>query len=417
MLAAISEWTKAGAFVQTGSWASGLNYTFSSNDITISFKRSNGSDLSANDVSVTINITTPFSQRNSETDEMLAAYENNFEDVPLSEYVQGYYNTSAVVLQSDTFAHTEMLIPVKTGIYRFPISSTYKVSIYTWDYSDGVYSNFSQTGYITANTDVQVGPGKAMSATICRVDGANIDASEIDYTYYKLSSIGNSAIKEWTPKKVACIGDSLTQGVDVGSHVIAENYPYFMANMLNCSVMNCGVAGADTKEYWHDNYDDYTFDSSIDTVLIMLGTNGGGIPDTLSTDVVPYGYTYANYADTYCGCYCKIIMKIIEDTQNRAQVFLITPPYSTYSTAQLNRVKEARETIKKVGEYFNIPVIDVFGECGMGAYNADVFRPHDGCHFNAKGYHRLGTFIGSKVKSMHSVWMLTDEYDDETPVT
>ena len=67
--------------------------------------------------------------------------------------------------------------------------------------------------------------------------------------------------------------------------------------------------------------------------------------------------------------------------------------------------------------YYNLPVIDVFAECGMGAYNASVFRPHDGCHFNAKGYHRLGTFIGSKVKSLHSVWELTDVYDDETPVS
>jgi lysophospholipase L1-like esterase len=101
-------------------------------------------------------------------------------------------------------------------------------------------------------------------------------------------------------------------------------------------------------------------------------------------------------------------MKIIELTQNKAQVILLTPPYTTYSTQQLDRVKEARETILKIGLYYNIPVIDVFAECGMGAYNASIFRPYDGCHFNAKGYHRLGTYIGSKVKSLHSNWDLTD---------
>lgn len=214
--------------------------------------------------------------------------------------------------------------------------------------------------------------------------------------------------------KICCVGDSLTKGVDVGSHVIKENYPYFMSQYLNCDIVNYGETGRSSKTWW-DNYKDvHLFDPTMDIVLIMFGTNGGLATNTLSTDVDPYT-DWHDYADTSVGDYCKLIEKIMEDTQNHAQIILLTPPYSTYTEAQEQLVKNSNAVVKAIAERYSIPVIDVLNDCGMGKFNASAFRPHDGCHFNAKGYHRLGTFIGSKVKSMVSTFSLDDNYDDETP--
>lgn len=224
----------------------------------------------------------------------------------------------------------------------------------------------------------------------------------------------NSKIENYVfNKKICCIGDSLTQGVDVGTHLIAESYPYFLEKYLGCRTINFGKMGTTPKTWWNNHKDQFTFDSSIDAVIIMFGTNGGLTTNTLSTDVEAYD-DYEDYADTSVGCYCKIIEYIMSETQNKAQIILMTPPHSTYSDSQETTVVNTEAVVRAIAKRYALPVIDVLNECGMNKFNGDIFRPHDGCHFNAKGYHKLGTFVGSKLKSMFSEWDFNDVYDDET---
>lgn len=213
-------------------------------------------------------------------------------------------------------------------------------------------------------------------------------------------------------KKICVIGDSLTQGVDFYKHVIGESYPFWLSRFLGSEVLNYGQMGRTVQTWWNNYKSFYSYDESIDIVLIMFGTNGGLTENTLSTDVEPYT-NYKDYADTNCGDYCKLIEYIMEQTKNHAQIILLTPPYSSYSTEQTNIVIESESVIRAIAKRYNLPVIDVLNECGMNKFNGSAFRPHDGCHFNAKGYHRLGTFIGSRVKSMISTWSDNDTYSDE----
>lgn len=268
----------------------------------------------------------------------------------------------------------------KIGTVNVPSGAKYVRSIYT--------------------SATEMTPMLQLNATGMKKDLQQIEAANISLTY-------NS--------KICCIGDSLTQGVDGGSHIIKENYPYFMSQYLNCTVLNYGQKGRTARGWWNNYKDYYTYDSTIDVVLIMFGTNGGLQNNTIATDVEPYDNP-DDYADTNVGCYCKLIEKIMADTQNHAQIILLTPPYSTYSSQQEQNVIDSEPTIRAIAKRYQLPVIDVLNECGMGKFNGDVFRPLDGCHFNAKGYHRLGTFIGSKVKSMISTFDIDEEYDDETPI-
>ena len=92
---------------------------------------------------------------------------------------------------------------------------------------------------------------------------------------------------------------------------------------------------------------------------------------------------------------------------------LLTPPHTTYSEAQENTVISSEATIRAIAKRYALPVIDVLNESGLNKFNGSVFRPHDGCHFNAKGYHKMATFIASKISSVFSSFSTNDSYVDE----
>lgn len=80
------------------------------------------------------------------------------------------------------------------------------------------------------------------------------------------------------PRKILCIGDSLTQGHIAGyspAHFEdGVNYPAFFARMTNCECVNAGVSGITTENWYKNKREQYTY-TDYDTVFIFLGTNGG----------------------------------------------------------------------------------------------------------------------------------------------
>lgn len=209
-----------------------------------------------------------------------------------------------------------------------------------------------------------------------------------------------------------CIGDSLTRGVIGGDAsisgasqaVIRESYPYWIKKTLNANVKNCGYPGATAKSWWNDKRPKYPEPTSAtDVVTIMLGTNSGLWQNTLSTDVEPYT-NYEDYADTHCGCYCKIIEWAKEKTANHAQIVLIAPPKADTSAGKNQMLKETRDVIYAIANRYSLPVIDCFLECGISEFDGAKFRSNDGLHFNAEGYHKLGTFIAHKLASIYSTF-------------
>ena len=44
--------------------------------------------------------------------------------------------------------------------------------------------------------------------------------------------------------------------------------------------------------------------------------------------------------------------------------------------------------VKELGEYWNIPVVDVYGESGINSYNWDTYMD-DAYHPNIKGYYAI----------------------------
>lgn len=198
---------------------------------------------------------------------------------------------------------------------------------------------------------------------------------------------------------VVCLGDSLTRGRDGQGNILVTNYPYYMkfGRLQGCHIENLGVVGSTAKSFWNNDLATLDVDENTDLVLAMWGTNGGFTSNTLATDVEPYD-NYEDYANTGVGCMCKLIEYIMEQTQNKAQIILITPPYN--DDASINeRVIKAQSVVKAIAERYKIPCIDMF-QSGISEFNASTYMPDDSVHFNAAGYEWIGKYIGSCVNAV-----------------
>lgn len=250
--------------------------------------------------------------------------------------------------------------------------------------------------------------------------------SEIIFSKKTIQDIKSSLIPLYSDFKIICVGDSLTRG-DYGSEPSGtvnekdECYPYFMAKYLNLKtrkytnaidngeqIINLGYCGI-TPSGWYDklinwgvwnNYFKYENNKKV-IVPIMLGTNGG-MTDTLEEDTSSGDYN--TYATTETGYYCRIIEKINELSQGHAQIILFGCPFvdGTRRSSYLTNVNNANIVIPKIAKKYHLPFVDTFNELGISRLNTNLFQPTDGLHFGYKGYSRLGTFAGSKIKALTS---------------
>lgn len=234
--------------------------------------------------------------------------------------------------------------------------------------------------------------------------------------------VANAGVKRL---KIACVGDSLTQGMyrPVGQHYefVSDPYPTVLKNVLNdnelyfVETLNYGRRGLSPLTYWNDaipptgqyNSPDPTepgdaiaFDPSINVCIIMLGTNGNLTNNTIAQDTnISPGQTYYDYANTHCGDYCKIIEYIMEKTDNKCSIILAVPPYTddpTYKT----KIEGSIDTIKALAERYSIPIINPFYEAGINTFNKDVFMyTGDYVHMTQLGYDKLGQYIANQMLS------------------
>lgn len=331
-----------------------------------------------------------------------------------------YYNDSGVLTPFNGYGYSE-LIPVKAKINYTIVAPPVFYNFLKEDgsYISGNHAVSGDSKTIATPTEcafLRISIPVQNKDTCMIVEGTIAPTSYIEPRYIiNNEKTAMPYLGTDRPLNVYCIGDSLTEGVDYQTHVIKENYPYFLQKYLNVNIVNYGKMGLQPKTWWERWGKTLGFNQYTDVVLIMFGTNGG-IPDTLDTDVEPFD-DWHNYVSSICGCYCKLIEKIMEQSINKAQIILLTPPHNTYSQTQEYYVTSSYATIMKIAKRYAIPVIDVQNESGINKFNSSYFQPHDGLHFNAMGYHKLGSFIASKLKSLFSEYDFLDVYSDETQTT
>lgn len=227
--------------------------------------------------------------------------------------------------------------------------------------------------------------------------------SLFDYKGNEIPANGSGFSPDFKNCKVICIGDSLTEG-DYGSepegtaNLKAETYPYFLNKYFGVSVTNAGVCGFTATSYFNYTLGSQDF-SDKDIAIIMLGTNGAGMSDTLDADTAASHYT--GYANTDTGNYCKIIEYIIEQNPD-VKILLCTCPYvdATRRSSYAAAVANSNVVIPKIADKYNLPVLDVNNELGVNDENTRIMQPIDGLHGGVKFYERLATYIGGRLMAL-----------------
>ncbi len=195
---------------------------------------------------------------------------------------------------------------------------------------------------------------------------------------------------------ISCIGDSLTEG-DYGvfgkrgiANKHKENYPFFLAELLEAEVRNFGKCGCRSSMIV-DRYKDGKIDVKCsDVIIIMLGTNGGQHPTDMT---VKENAAY------------KELVELCKKDAPEAKIVLCTPPHATEDPEFSNcgyapQVNDAVDFVRLFAKTEGLPLIDVAACPEFTAENEHIYQSNDGLHFVEAGYKALAKFIAENLKSI-----------------
>ena len=143
---------------------------------------------------------------------------------------------------------------------------------------------------------------------------------------------------------------------------------------------------------------------------MLDGEDGKKEADLITLEVLPNeGATVGDIYDTddqsFCGCFNQCLRFLQENTKATVVVIIMiganeNPPDRKHSERKITQY-EFSEIIKKVARLNGVPVIDVFGESGLG-YARVKNRDYqlDNIHLNDLGGLNMGNFVWSKLKDI-----------------
>ena len=186
---------------------------------------------------------------------------------------------------------------------------------------------------------------------------------------------------KWQGKNIHTFGDSITAG----------GYPSYIKSTLGAYVTNHGSSGGTyDRDFTIIQNTDLT---GADAITLMTGHNGGPREITLETsglkDVTDIN-DYASYPTNYYGGIGKIV-EYVRKTYPNVKIYLLGLHYTKRGTTS----KDCQRALKEIGDYYSIPFIDVYANCGISETNIDTYSS-DGTHLDLldkKGNKLLGECI------------------------
>lgn len=217
-----------------------------------------------------------------------------------------------------------------------------------------------------------------------------------------------------TGKSINFLGDSITEGCGVVN--VAENrYDHVMAKKCGLkAVYNYGIGGtriahqsvASEMPRFDMNFCGRAYDLNPDADIIVVygGTNDYGHGDA------PFGTEEDKTPDTFCGAVDFLMNLLLEQYAGKTVVFM-TPSRRTGDTkpscekkpnAEARPLKDYVELIKKKGQKYNIPVLDLYENLGVDP-NCETDREKytaDGLHLNDEGHKVLADCLIQFLESL-----------------
>ncbi|MBI9056544.1 MAG: hypothetical protein JEZ01_02105 [Labilibaculum sp.] len=184
--------------------------------------------------------------------------------------------------------------------------------------------------------------------------------------------------------KVACVGDSITNG---GGKNQSSFYPSQLDILLGegYQVLNCGESGATmqsdgNKPYWNQKDLHNVFVYAPDIVVIMLGTN----------DSKTNNWNASSYERDY-----QLMIDTLNTLASKPQIYLCSPPpaySSAWSISDSTIRYDVIPIVEGIAKRNNLQIIDVYN--GM-TQMSDLFP--DGIHPNEKGINIMAEIVAKSI--------------------
>lgn len=206
----------------------------------------------------------------------------------------------------------------------------------------------------------------------------------------------------WLGKKMNALGDSLTRSDITGTGVDGIPWTSYMKELTGLEICrNYGIDGnmLSGKEGIAARF------SSMDKDADILSIFGGANDFCFG---VPLGSREGTELDTFYGALNTLARGMYRKYPN-SEIFFITPPklksslygWESFIPNQEGFIlKDYRDAILEVADYFSMPVLDFYSIAGMSCYLDNGSLRPDGLHFSNEGYKRLAYKIAAFINQL-----------------
>lgn len=186
-------------------------------------------------------------------------------------------------------------------------------------------------------------------------------------------------------KKLAVLGDSLSSGGNWVQHLTYYTYiPTINCLAKSGATMSSQASGTVNIADGQVN----SVESDTDCTIIFCGTNDG----MFNASVDEFVENPTNNNTSFTKCYQYTIEKLL--TLNpEMKIYLVTPMFTlgkTYGDKSITYEsnKTMRDAVITVGQWYNLPVLDLFYNSGVNKINSTTYQT-DGVHGTELGYKNI----------------------------
>lgn len=207
---------------------------------------------------------------------------------------------------------------------------------------------------------------------------------------------------DFSDKKIACLGDSITEAANLSDmeNYQQYSYPTYLAEILGAKeVVNLGIGGSSLGRYWQDAFVERYREIPADTdiIFVMGGTNDGFC---LHTENV--GNFEERLPRTLIGDLDELMRGLKADYPDAEVVFVTPLPNVLHDMLRTERPqllsqRVVVDTMIRLAHEYGFDVIDLYDSNFLDSHDAAVISNYvpDGVHCNPEGYRLLAQHLAA----------------------
>lgn len=209
---------------------------------------------------------------------------------------------------------------------------------------------------------------------------------------------------DFSDKKIACLGDSITEAsnLDAEEDYQQYSYPAQLKELLGAEeVYNLGIGGSSIGRYWADAFADRyrEIPEDVDIIIVMGGTNDG-----FCVSEQEFGSLKERSYRTFCGDLDEL-MRGLKENYPDADIFFATPlpnilqDYLMSERDYLLPQKDFADVIARMAREYDFGLIDLYHSNLLDSHDANIVAEYmpDGVHGNHDGYRILAEHFAAEL--------------------